>query len=69
MTLGLKCDIIYIVKEKETNKMKVINKILIALMVIGLLWLTLSTIDVMTHNNPASENFGNYAFWNFWDLM
>lgn len=49
--------------------MKVINKILIALMVIGLLWLTLSTIDVMTHNNPASENFGNYAFWNFWDLM
>jgi hypothetical protein len=49
--------------------MNVINKILIALMIIGLLWLALSTVDVMIHNNPASENFGDYAVWNFWDLM
>ena len=35
--------------------MNVINKILIALMVIGLLWLALSTVDVMIHNNPKGE--------------
>jgi uncharacterized membrane protein len=48
---------------------KVISNILTIVSVAMIVWLLLSFVDVNIHNNPAAENYQQFAQWNLFKLF
>jgi len=72
LTFKLHYDIIFIEqKKKEVSCMKKIkwSNVLLLIGFILMIWVGVSFIDVNIHNDIASDSYGQYADWNFFEIF